>query len=281
VLCQFADGPFIGLAWDLQLTPPLSGSGKAGLGDESAHHLSVERIAPLGWPPAFSIENGGDICQHKPLATKVANSRQKVLIGAEFVQAGNGAGQPMCGLITAVPMAFDANLFAAVNDFDENSLEQLADNGLTFLLSGALPKRRHISRQEPDRGDLGRAQGLRLLVLEPLVRAFKPGLFGQGLFPLALKRTRDQAVLWLDGIVLPTHPLSLVSGALKTMLPLSLECFSFARKVAGSSYAGFQGCRLQRLQYKLCHQCINRRGLERLTDRLRIITCHANARVTR
>jgi hypothetical protein len=157
VACQLTNGPFIGLAWDLQLTPALSRSGKASFGDESAHHLSVERIAPLGGSPAFSIKNGGDICQDKPLATKVANSGQEVLIGAEFIKAGNGSGQLMCGLIAAVPMAFDAHLFATVNDFDENSLKQQADNGLTFLLSCALPKRWHISCQEPDRGDLSRA----------------------------------------------------------------------------------------------------------------------------
>jgi hypothetical protein len=97
---------------------------------------------------------------------------------------------------------------------------------------------------------------------------------------LALKRSSDQAILWLDGIVLPTRPLSFVSGALNTMLPLSLECFSFARKIAGSPYAGFQGRRLQRLEHKSRHQRINWRGFERLTDRLRIITCHANAGVT-
>jgi hypothetical protein len=78
---------------------------------------------------------------------------------------------------------------------------QQADNGLTFLLSGALPKRRHISCQEPDRGDLGRTKGLRLSALEPLMRVFEPGLFSQLSFPLALTRTSDQAVLWLDGMV--------------------------------------------------------------------------------
>jgi len=73
-----------------------------------------------------------------------------------------------------VPVAFDAHLFAAVDDFDEKSFQQQTDNGLALVLGRTVPDGRQIFRQAPDRSDVHRAQGLRLLAAELLVLRFEP-----------------------------------------------------------------------------------------------------------
>lgn len=120
-------------------------------------------------------------------------------------------------------MAFDAHLFAAVDDFDQKPLQQQADDGLALLLGRSVPDRRQILRQTLDRGDFLRAQGLRLLAPEPLIFGFKLHLVGQGVFPLALERAHNQTVFGLDSIILPTCSLGLVAGALDAMLPLPVK----------------------------------------------------------
>jgi hypothetical protein len=256
-----------------------AGHGKASLDQKVAHHLSIEGIPSLGWPPAFAVEIGGDIRQEVAFATELVDPRHEVLVGAELVEASDWPDQLMCGAIAAVPVAFDAHLFTAVDDFDQHSLQQQTDDGLTLLLSCGVPECRHILRQTLDRGDLGRTQGLRLLAPEPFVLSFKARVSGQGLFPLGFKRTRDQAVLRFYGIVLPTCPLGLVKGALDAMPPLPVKRLSLAGNIAGGSQARFQRRRLQRLQHKPCHQRVERRGLERLTGRLGVVTGHADAGV--
>ena len=65
------------------------------------------------------------------------------------------------------------------------------------------------------------------------------------------------------------------------MLPLPVERLAFADEVAGSLQARFQCGWLEGLQHQLADQCIERRRLERLTDRLTVVARHAAAGIPR
>src|SRR5882672_727915 len=103
-----------------------------------------------------------------------------------------------------------------------------------------MPECRYVLRQELNRGDLCRTQGLRLFAPEPFVLGFNTRLFCQRLFPLPLERTCNQTVLRLHSSVLPTCPLGLIARAFDTVLPLPIKRISFADKIAGSPQASFQ-----------------------------------------
>jgi hypothetical protein len=90
VLCQFADRPFVGVPRDLRLAAAIFGCGNASLDQEVAHHLGIECVAPLGWPPAFSVEDRSDVSRVLTCAMQLARSRHKVIVGAELVQTGDG-----------------------------------------------------------------------------------------------------------------------------------------------------------------------------------------------
>lgn len=95
VLRQFADRPFVGLALDLRLATTIFEHDDATLEQQVVHHLGVEGIAPLGWPPAFAVEDGGNVVQAVTCAMELAHPCQEILVGAEPVEAPDRPDQPM------------------------------------------------------------------------------------------------------------------------------------------------------------------------------------------
>ena len=136
-------------------------------------------------------------------------------------------------------MTLDANLFAAVDDLDQNPFEQQADDGLALL--AVVAARQSAGRSCARSRIAASSAGLRpagCSRLNALVLGLETRLFGQGLLPLPLERARHQPVLGLDGIVLPARPLGLVAGALEPLPPMPIERRSFGladrRRAPGS-----------------------------------------------
>ena len=95
MLCQFADRPFVGSALDPRFATTISTHSDARLEQKAVHHLGREGIAPLGWPPAFAIEDGGNVGRAVPCAMELARTRQEVLVAAEPVEARDRPDQLM------------------------------------------------------------------------------------------------------------------------------------------------------------------------------------------
>jgi hypothetical protein len=128
-----------------------------------------------------------------------------------------------------------------------------------------------------NRGDLSRAQRRWLIAPNALVLGLETRLLGQGLLPLPLEGASNQPVLRLDGIELSAHALGFVAGPLDPLLPLTLNRLSFLFQIGRHQQACLQCRRLKRREHQPFHQCVKRRRLQRLTDRLSVIRCHTAA----
>lgn len=82
-------------------------------------------------------------------------------------------------------------------------------------MSWCLPQRRQVVGQGLDLGSLRRAQLHELRLLEPMVVLLQAPLPQQSLFPVSFQRPRRQAVLRLDGVVLPEYTVGVLSRPLQ------------------------------------------------------------------
>src|SRR5271165_1101309 len=103
------------------------------------HHRRVERLASLGWPPALMVEDLRDRRVALAATMKFGGTCDEIVIGAEPIETGHRPNQPMRGSVATVPMARDADLLGAVDDFDQDSLKQQADERLPLLPGCGLP----------------------------------------------------------------------------------------------------------------------------------------------
>ena len=69
---------------------------------------------------------------------QVASPSDEVRIGAEGLQPGDGPHELMRGSVPAMPMAFQADLFARVDHGDDDPLQQEPDDRLALLLGRGL-----------------------------------------------------------------------------------------------------------------------------------------------
>jgi hypothetical protein len=139
---KFCDRPFAGIPIDARATPAVLGCDDAGLAQEMMHHRSIERVTTLGWSPTLTIERFSNNGVALPGTIEFGCMRDERIIVAELSQARHWSDQLMCGLIATVPMTDDTNLFAAIDDFDQNPFEQQTDQCLSLLLSCGGPDTR-------------------------------------------------------------------------------------------------------------------------------------------
>jgi hypothetical protein len=159
-------------------------------------------------------------------------------------------------LIAAMPMTDDLHMLGVINDLDDNPFEQQTYNFLSFFLCGGcrLPKRGEILGKVTDRLKFSAARCLQTFALETVIINHEARLGCQRLFPTLLEGPSNQSVLWLDTGVTAPGAIDLELGALKTLLPLTIERFAFCCfKVTSDRKTDLECGRFQRLEDNARH----------------------------
>jgi len=170
-LGEFTDGPFIRPSLGQCPRPARAGFDDASRGQQAPHHRRVEGLAPLGWAPGFLVEDRRDGGAAVTRPVQVSRAGNQGGVGTERLQPSDRAHQLMGRLVPAMPVAFQPDLFTAVDHGDQNPLDQQAHDDLTVFAGGRrrLPQCRQVSRQLPDRGQFGRSGRLRTFAPEAFV----------------------------------------------------------------------------------------------------------------
>ena len=98
------------------------------------NHRRIERIATLGGPPSFAVEDIGNLGAIETFVAKLCGARRQRRVSAECGEARDGPRQFVRGAAAAMPMAFDAHFFRAPDDLDQHPFQQQACEGLALSL---------------------------------------------------------------------------------------------------------------------------------------------------
>ena len=112
----------------------------------------------LGGRQAFPIEDRGDRGAAVACPMQVGGASNQSGVGAERFHPRDRAHQRMGRLVATMPVAFQPDLFTAVDNGDQNPLQQQPHDGLA-LFTGCrrrLPQGGQIVCQLADRSNLGR-----------------------------------------------------------------------------------------------------------------------------
>src|SRR5262249_24399931 len=107
----------------------------------------------------------------------------------------------------------------------------------------------------------------------------QPALFGKGSFPATLQFTRNQAVLRLDGLILPSRTLRLVADTLELLLPVLVHTPPLLGYVRGRREVQFQGRRLEDAEDWSRSQGIQASPRQAVTERLAVAEASPDATV--
>ena len=94
------------------------------------NHRRIERVPTLGRTPPFLVEDIGDLGAIEAFPAKVGGARRQRRVSAERREPRHPARQFVRCAASAMPMAFDAHLFRAPHDLDQDPFEQQARDGL-------------------------------------------------------------------------------------------------------------------------------------------------------
>jgi len=139
------------------LRAPSLGLDPSRADQDAPHHRAVEGGAALRRSPALLVEDRRDRHAIATLPVKFAGPRDQLRIGAERFQLGHWPHDLQRGPIAALPMAFQADLFAVAEHGDDDPLQQQSRYCLTLLPRRRLgpPKGGQILGQVPDSGQFG------------------------------------------------------------------------------------------------------------------------------
>ena len=93
------------------------------------NHRRIERVPTLGRTPPFLVEDIGDLGTIEAFPAKVGGARRQRRVSAEPGEARHRTRQFVRCAASAMPMAFDAHLFRAAHDLDQDPFEQQARDG--------------------------------------------------------------------------------------------------------------------------------------------------------
>src|SRR5207249_3005550 len=115
------------------------------------------------------------------------------------------------GLQAAEPADGNGDPLRSTADAHGDPLDQAADEGLPVLDRGVgvMPHLRYLGGQSLDGSAIGGGQFARRLGPEAVILLLQLALLPQGLLPASLQLASDQAVLGLDGVILPRRALGL------------------------------------------------------------------------
>ena len=129
-------------------------------------------------------------------------------------------------------------------------LDQDAQQLLAVGLRGrrGVPDLRDVSGQRLDRRALGRGEGRRLFLGEPLVVGFQPGRLGERGLPVRFQLPGHQPVLRLGELVLAAAPVGGVAGALEALAPQLVQHGPLVLGLRGGGHGNLQRGRRHRVK---------------------------------
>jgi hypothetical protein len=139
---KFCDRPLAGITIYTRATSAVFGCDEAGLAQKMMHHRPIECVTTLGRSPALTIERFRNNSVALPGTMEFSCMRDEGIIITELCQASHWSDQLMSGSIASMPMTDDTNLFAAIDDFDQDPFEQQTNKRLPLLLSCGGPDAR-------------------------------------------------------------------------------------------------------------------------------------------
>ncbi len=111
-----------------------------------------------------------------------------------------------------------------------------------------MPDLREVAGQGLDRRPLGRGEGFRLFLGEPLVVRFQPARPGERFLPVSLQLPDDEPVLRFGELVLAARPAGGVAGALEPLAPQLVEHGPLVLGLGGGGHGDLQRGRRHRVQ---------------------------------
>ncbi len=152
--------------------------------------------------------------------------------------------------MAAGPGDGDVDQLAVPGDVDGDVLDQDAQQLLAVGLRGGrrVPDPREVGGQGLDRRPLGRGEGGRLLLGEPLVVRFQPGRLGERGFPVSFQLPGDEPVLRFGELVLAAGPVGGVAGALEPLPPQLVQHGPLVLGLGGGGHGDLQRGRRHRVQ---------------------------------
>lgn len=200
-------------------------------------------------------------------------------IGAEGLGVGDRADHPVLRPNATVPVTFDLDLFSAIDNFNQNTVQEQTHDGLTVLLGccfGA-PQSRQVLSHSLYRGDFLQARRRWQLAPTSLVIGFQSRLVRQRFFPRPLKRAGHQSVFGFHGLVLAMRSLGGIGRPFQTLPPMPLQRCALSLHIRGNRQADLDGRRLHRRQDEVSDQPVEGRRRQRLAERLVISRSHVPA----
>jgi transposase len=141
---QLSDRPFIRLSFSSYSGLSALLIDDAGNDKLIAHHCSIVGVAPLGGPPAFGVQNVGDLRCAVAGFVEFGHACNQRRIAAERGDPRDRSDDPVRRPVPAMPVAFEVHLLGLTDHLDDNPLEEQANNFLTLSLGRGrgLPERR-------------------------------------------------------------------------------------------------------------------------------------------
>jgi len=83
LLGEFADRPLVGPALDRRRTPTILDAFYSRIDEQMINHPRIERIATLGGPPSFAVEDIGNSGAIETFVAKLCGARRQRRVSAE------------------------------------------------------------------------------------------------------------------------------------------------------------------------------------------------------
>src|SRR6516164_206620 len=251
------------------------------LGQETGHHVFAETCRPFGRVKALLVQALRYRGHRLPLRTQRGDPRTQAGVVRQLLVALHGTRQAVVADKTTRPADGHLNLIRLPLHADLDLFDQKADEALPLRRRGRLgmPQLGDVPCQRADLLLLRRGERSRLAATETLVLFGQARLLGKCFFPATLQRARDQAVLWLHGLILPGRTPGLIAGTFELLLPVLVQTPPLLGHIGGRGQVQLQGRRLQDVQDLSADQGIQSLAGQALTRQLAIVDVAAQATV--
>src|SRR5829696_8191619 len=203
--------------------------GTAELVEELGDGADPDALVSLGRAEALGVQPVGDGLGAVALLGQLADPLDQLRVGAELVEAGDGADGLATGGVPAGPGDLDGDAFAGASNGDGDLVHHGADELLAVGVGGGWrgPQAFDVAGQGGE--GLGASAGEAVVVLPQLL------LDGQRGFPVGFQLAHDQAVLRLGQPIAAPRPVSVELGALQTLRPELVEFGSLGLDLLGGA----------------------------------------------
>ena len=211
----------------------------------------VNRLVRLGGRNPSALRALGDLPVVAACGGELGDAGEEGGVIGQLVQAGDGADGLPGGLVAAGPGDGDVDQLAVPGDVDGDVLDEDAQQLLAVGLRGGrgVPDLREVAGQGLDRRALGRGEGFRLLLGEPLVVRFQPGRLGERGFPVRFQLPGDEPVFRFGELVLAAGAVRGIAGALEPLAPQLAEHGPLVLGLRGGGHGDLQRGGRHRLQH--------------------------------